>query len=251
MLFYTNDISIYIGNLNPIPHEHNAIEIAIGAGAQLTLKLNSGKSITAQAFILLANVKHQVLINPNGGEKITINIDAELPIARLISKKIIDDGSCVYILDEKFATKYANKFIKLKANAIQENGACIYNQVYALINEFYPSINYEQPALVDNRIKYITSYIKQNIKEQSFCFKDFADEVELSESRLAHLFKNEMGLPFRKYVLWTRLKTAVVHILEGESLTQASYIAGFSDSSHFSNVYFKMFGLKPSSPLRV
>ena len=102
---------------------------------------------------------------------------------------------------------------------------------------------------IDLRVRQVMEYIRKQIDKQDFDFFEIAEQSNLSESRLAHLFKQEVGIPFRKYVLWTRLKIAVDHILKGEAITKDSYIAGFADASHFNKVYVQMFGLKPSAPL--
>ena len=68
----------------------------------------------------------------------------------------------------------------------------------------------------------------------------------LSESRLLHLFKEEMGLPVRNYILWYKLKIVLEHILEGNALTTASYSAGFADQAHMTRTFTRMTGVPPS-----
>ena len=68
----------------------------------------------------------------------------------------------------------------------------------------------------------------------------------LSETRFSHLFVEEIGLPFRTYVLWLKLSTAVSRIAAGRSLTEAAHHAGFADSAHFSRTFLRMFGLPAS-----
>ena len=80
--------------------------------------------------------------------------------------------------------------------------------------------------------------------------KDIASKAHLSESRYAHLFKEQVGIPFRRFVLWTRLQTTVKSVIEGNSLTSACYDGGFSDLPHFSKTFFDMFGVPPSSVLK-
>jgi AraC-like DNA-binding protein len=70
--------------------------------------------------------------------------------------------------------------------------------------------------------------------------------VFLSESRLLHLFKEQIGLPIRNYILWIRLKKVVELIANGESLTYAAHEAGFSDSAHLSKIFLKSIGINPS-----
>lgn len=64
-----------------------------------------------------------------------------------------------------------------------------------------------------------------------------------------HLFKEQVGIPIRRYILWTRLQVSVQHVLQGETLTQAAHSAGFADSAHFSRTFSDMFGIRPSDVL--
>lgn len=70
--------------------------------------------------------------------------------------------------------------------------------------------------------------------------------VGISDSRLRHLFASEIGLSFRRYVLWLRLQRAVESVLGGATLTEAAHTAGFTDSAHLTNVTRRTFGLAPS-----
>ncbi|MEP6863066.1 MAG: helix-turn-helix transcriptional regulator [Deltaproteobacteria bacterium] len=80
--------------------------------------------------------------------------------------------------------------------------------------------------------------------------EDVARHVGLSPGRARHLFVDQTGLPFRTYLLWLRLMRAVELFSAGSSLTSAAHGAGFSDSSHFSRTFRRMFGIAADS-LRV
>ena len=73
----------------------------------------------------------------------------------------------------------------------------------------------------------------------------------LSESRFSHLFVEQVGLPFRTYVLWRRLSIAVDRMAAGDSLTSAAHEAGFADSAHFSRTFLRMFGIPASVLLMI
>lgn len=75
---------------------------------------------------------------------------------------------------------------------------------------------------------------------------DAAAYASTSASRLSHRFSEEVGLPFRRFVLWTRVKRAVEVVRRGGDLTQAALEAGFSDAAHLSRTFRAMFGLSPS-----
>ncbi|MEU5883729.1 helix-turn-helix transcriptional regulator [Spirillospora sp. NPDC047279] len=75
---------------------------------------------------------------------------------------------------------------------------------------------------------------------------DLAREVNLSESRLSHLFREEVGLPIRPYVQWLRLQRAAELVMSGASVTEAAHGAGFADGAHLSRICKRMFGITPS-----
>jgi AraC-like DNA-binding protein len=75
---------------------------------------------------------------------------------------------------------------------------------------------------------------------------DVARELAVSSSRVTHLFSAEVGVPFRKFVLWTRIKRAVEAHHAGFDLGASAIAAGFSDAAHFSRSFRAMFGLSPS-----
>lgn len=76
---------------------------------------------------------------------------------------------------------------------------------------------------------------------------DAAAHVGLSAGRARHLFVEETGLPFRTYLLWRRLMRAAKRFSAGSSLTDAAQDAGFSDSSHLSRTFRRMFGIAADS----
>ena len=75
---------------------------------------------------------------------------------------------------------------------------------------------------------------------------DVARTVFLSPSRFAHLFTEEMGLPFRRYLLWRKLSRAMVEFGRGSNLSNAAHAAGFSDSAHLTRSWHQMFGISPT-----
>lgn len=84
---------------------------------------------------------------------------------------------------------------------------------------------------------------KECVKPQQWRAADIAAELNLSESRFLHLFKDTMQIPWRPYLLWRRLICAVQTLQQGKTATEAAYIAGFSDSAHLSRTFKKQFGL--------
>ena len=72
-----------------------------------------------------------------------------------------------------------------------------------------------------------------------------ADRVHLSSSRFAHLFKEQVGVPVRRYVLWQKMRRALDLAMAGDSLTTAALSAGFADSAHLSRTVRAIMGVAP------
>jgi AraC-like DNA-binding protein len=97
----------------------------------------------------------------------------------------------------------------------------------------------------DTRIDKVVQLIKDDIS-QSYSVEELAKRVNLSPTRLVHLFKEQTGVPIRRFRQWNRMKAVAACVAAGGTLTEAALHAGFSDSAHFSRAFRHMFGLKPS-----
>ncbi len=76
--------------------------------------------------------------------------------------------------------------------------------------------------------------------------ESLAARVELSPSRLVHVFTESTGLPLRPYLSWLRVQRAAGAIVSGAPLSSAAVEAGFADAAHLSRTFKRMFGLTPS-----
>jgi AraC-like DNA-binding protein len=74
-----------------------------------------------------------------------------------------------------------------------------------------------------------------------------AESVGLSPSRFQHVFTREIGVPFRRYRAWCRMRSAIGAVLGGSNLTAAAHEAGFADQAHFARDFRRTFGA-PASP---
>ncbi len=81
------------------------------------------------------------------------------------------------------------------------------------------------------------------LKPASWRAAEVAASLRLSESRFLHLFREQMGMTWRQYLLWHRMICAVNAIIKGESATHAAHLAGFSDSAHLSRTFRNNFGM--------
>ena len=72
-----------------------------------------------------------------------------------------------------------------------------------------------------------------------------ADAVALSPDYLGRLCKQQTGVSLAATIRWERLVTAVGHLIDGRSVTDAAHLAGFADGSHANRVCWEMTGAAP------
>jgi AraC-like DNA-binding protein len=80
--------------------------------------------------------------------------------------------------------------------------------------------------------------------------KYFSEKAGLSQSRLAHLFKEETGVPLKSYIVLHKLQKAYDAIFVGENFTTAALNAGFDSPSHFAYTNKLMTGMSATSIIK-
>ncbi len=102
--------------------------------------------------------------------------------------------------------------------------------------------------LVDPRLEAVVRQV--DARPQDFTrAQQAADLMGVSTERFRHVFRQALGVPFRRYRLWRRMARVLVVLARGESLTHAAVEAGFASSAHLSSTFKAMFGLPPSALL--
>jgi len=72
----------------------------------------------------------------------------------------------------------------------------------------------------------------------------------LSPTRFAHLFKEQVGIPFSRYMLWRKLTRAMVAVASERTIAAAAQAADFADAAHLTRTFYQMFGMAPSVLMR-
>jgi AraC family transcriptional regulator len=72
----------------------------------------------------------------------------------------------------------------------------------------------------------------------------------LSPTRFAHVFKDQVGLPFSRYMLWRKLTRAMVAVGSERTIAAAAHAADFADAAHLTRTFYQMVGMAPSVLMR-
>ncbi len=101
-------------------------------------------------------------------------------------------------------------------------------------------------ATIDDRIRLVVDAVLKNLK-RPHSIATLADLATLSESRLSHLFKEEMGVTIQRFIEDQRIHRAR-RLLELTSLSvgEIAEESGFPNVYYFSNRFKKATGLSPT-----
>ena len=124
-----------------------------------------------------------------------------------------------------------------------EPGALIRHCVYAVSPGAPPARG------LDPRVTTVLQAIRVR-DDLRMSLDDAAQLAFLSPSRFAHLFKDQVGLPYSRYMLWRKLTRAMVAIASERTLAAAAHAADFSDAAHLTRTFYQMVGMAPSVLMR-
>ncbi|MGD9158384.1 MAG: AraC family transcriptional regulator [Desulfobacteraceae bacterium] len=215
-------------------HSHHAIEIVIGNKKPVNL-ITENTNYEDYVLLIRSDIPHTV-INAEK-EMILIILDPDTDLAQKLAAEYLAN------------TDVASLNIKRDISVIDcyfsdpciENAIGIYNSVIASLG-ITEKVNVDK----DERIVMAVDYIR-NLEVKKCSTKEIADHVGLSEGRLTHLFKEQLGIPVRKYLLWLRIIDAMNVMIEGKSPTYAAHETEFADYAHLSRSFSTMFGYSVST----
>jgi AraC family transcriptional regulator len=222
------------------PHAHHAIQISLGLSGPLRLRHaeDDGAAWMEMAGgVVLPDVPHQ--FDGMSSRIAMIFVDPECREGRWLRDSI--STPILALPRERFAEQ-----VPALAAFHQERPSAL--AAARIITDVVRGLCAGPPPLkqMDPRVTSALETIRgEDVRRMSL--EQAAKSVFLSPSRFAHLFKDEVGLPFRRYMLWRKLSRAMEEFGRGANLTNAAHAAGFSDSAHLTHTWRQMFGVSPTA----
>lgn len=135
--------------------------------------------------------------------------------------------------------------------------AAFYQQVSHCgnINEALTAItrlleNYRSQSRYSPKVQVILEYIHDNISE-NLSLNDIADQVGMSRVYVCQMFKKEMGISFKSYLMEQRIKMAEEMLKTRKYKTyEVAEMVGYQTLQHFSNSFKKVTGRSPGQYIR-
>ncbi len=242
-LIIWKESSLFIGSNNTSisSHQHPMIQLIVSINDSFLWKDVHGNWIKKNALLVAPNRQHEC--NASGKELLIIGIDPESIFGQFVLNYYL---AAEPLIDFPLAN-IKNFDISHSIRDIEDSN---WGQLYDRVKSLFKFNLAELPIKNrDQRIKNVLDYIANNI-DTKITTELLMNVSYLSESRLLHLFKQEMGLPIRNYILWHRLQLAFKELSNGHSLTKVGYLTGFSDQSHLTRTFVKTIGATPSALLK-
>lgn len=239
-LYFCIGRALVIGSIMPSEMHHLAvIEITASLDHPFSIRMENENWVETRAVIVDANVPHQ--LKDFHGQQITLTIVPERRWGKYLQKYVLN-GAKIKYLDHLDLSSLENNIQEILKNDYDcPTTFGVGDQLIDLITGIRGFKD-----RMDDRILNVLNRIQQSLSEP-ISAKKLARGIFLSEGRFLHLFKEQLGLPLRQYILYQRIMVATREFLRGKSLTEAAYEAGFSDSAHFTRTFIEMNGMKPST----
>lgn len=236
----TNAILVIGQEIQAGYHSHHALQVSVSLDAPFGLtwqpadKSQPENNEMFEAVMLAPNTRHQ--LDGRKGSQALLLIDPEYAWATQITQQCLARAT-VAPLPALVVQTFRQSLSSTQAK----------DPIDILLNTLRPK-NAELTTL-DPRIRAAMEYLQSKATQTSSA-REVAGQVHLSEGRLGHLFKQQVGIPVRRYQMWLRLMEAIDYAFAGQSLTDAAAHAGFADSAHFSRTFQAMFGLPASAVVK-
>lgn len=237
---------LYIGqSLDPEIHNHNAVQCCLALRGHLLLREKIDQEWQpCHAAIIGANVNHCIR-NPDGPIAIIYIEKTSTSFKTIVDFHCTTKGCTVRSSPMLLHHMPPNELGQALSSALQAEITIQQAQSMknACLKYFEGQITAPTPLspYLVSVLELIHSQMDKNLSGRVL-----AERAGVSESRLRHLFKDQIGIPIRRYVLWIRLRRVIEDALEGYTLTEAAHASGFSDSAHFTRTFKAMFGIPPS-----
>jgi AraC family transcriptional regulator len=222
------------------PHAHHAIQIVIAIEGDVGIRGKRGDWRMGRGVIVRPDVEHSY--NPNGAFGVMLFVDPESVEGAWLRTSLRDD--ITQVPDARLTSSVAElrRFVEQPMESLDIR-ELVRHCVHALCTGVPPS------RRLDPRITRVLATIRA-ADELRISIEDAAAMVFLSPSRFAHLFKQQVGLPFRRYMLWRKLTRAMLVIGRERTIATAAHAADFADAAHLTRTFYQMFGIAPSVLMR-
>jgi AraC-like DNA-binding protein len=232
-MWLTPDRVLYVGLLGaPTVRTMGSVNVYVAYESRIRIRVAEGDWQTTELAVVPPHVPHQVL-----AEARLINvlqIEAETVDLAALPAPL---GGCGAVDAPAFVARVRDCQRRLCAQGRDSDLAALDFDT-ELFGAALPA------RRLDPRIQAVVDAIKR-CPAAPQAAEDCAQSVHLSFSRFLHLFKQEVGTPFRSFRTWKRARSLLHYVNREANLAHVALDTGYPDSTHFSHSIRQVYGLKP------
>lgn len=176
---------------------------------------------------LLCEIYHQIFF------------EKKIPV---FQNHIIEDIKLYKLLSKLFKSIYSNKdAMEIEIYLIDALSYLIKEYTFTTKNH---KNMFDDKLVVKSSIEFIHDSIESNIT-----LEELSKNVNMSKYHFLRVFKKQIGTTPHNYIVMQKVQNATRKIMTGTSIAEASFSSGFSDQSHFTRNFKKIYGYTPSKVL--
>ncbi len=161
-----------------------------------------------------------------------------LELLSILSRSAVEGGVNIDVMLEKNLT-YVNKVMQIN----NQEDLCAW--ISTALNEFIELVYSSQDARKVSQIRPAINYIDANY-DKPITLADVAKASHLSISRLAHIFKEQMGITIIDYLTSVRIERAKQLLLAtNQNCTEICFQVGYNNQSYFTRTFKGLVGMTP------
>ena len=161
-----------------------------------------------------------------------------LELLSILSRAAVEGGVNINVMLEKNLA-YVNKVMQIN----NQQDLCAW--ISTALNEFVELVYSSQDAKKVTQIAPAINYIDANYDKPA-TLADIAKVSYLSVSRLAHIFKEQMGITIIDYLTSVRIERAKQLLLGTEqNCTEICFQVGYNNQSYFTRTFKELVGMTP------
>ncbi|MBC8473168.1 MAG: helix-turn-helix domain-containing protein [Planctomycetes bacterium] len=161
-----------------------------------------------------------------------------LELLSILSRSAVEGGVDIDVMLEK-NLNYVNKVMRIN----NQEDLCAW--ISTALNEFIELVYSSQDARKVSQIRPAINYIDANYNKP-ITLADVARASHLSVSRLAHIFKEQMGVTIIDYLTSVRIERAKQLLLAtDQNCTEICFEVGYNNQSYFTRTFKGFVGMTP------
>lgn len=225
-------------SFNTSPHYHDTLQLVFDLDR--TFKLKDKDSDWKEYSAAIIKDRHIHQLDSNNSIQLFLYLDKDSNYARQLTRKYLATQG-INDLSKSDIRKLSNNFFKKLL--IESDCESLFRGYMLILRHL---IDLGTPALKDERVEKAIAFIAQS-RDRQPTVKDVAAQVHLSESRIRHLFKEQVGQPIQNFMLWMKIVDSLNLIVKGSKVEDTAYATGFWDASHMNRSYKTLLGVTPGA----